>query len=81
MSSRIVHVPAEGRPLLDLFSGGRTGPRARDRFTSAEIEQIGRTVRRAPEVMVRGGPAFSDTGISGFLSGHDRREVHAKAET
>ena len=29
----------------------------------------------------RGGPTFSDTGISGFLSGHDRREVHAKAET
>ena len=30
---------------------------------------------------IRGGPTFSDTGISGFLSGHDRREVHAKAET
>jgi NADPH-dependent 2,4-dienoyl-CoA reductase/sulfur reductase-like enzyme len=30
---------------------------------------------------LRGGPTFSDTGISGFLSGHDRREVHAKAET
>jgi hypothetical protein len=29
----------------------------------------------------RGGLTFSDTGISGFLSGHDRREVHAKAET
>jgi hypothetical protein len=28
----------------------------------------------------RGGPTFSDTGISGFLSGHDRREVHAKTE-
>ena len=31
--------------------------------------------------IVRGGLAFSDTGISGFLSGHCRREVHAKAET
>lgn len=29
----------------------------------------------------RGGSTFSDTGISGFLSGHDRRGVHAKAET
>lgn len=29
----------------------------------------------------RGGLAFSDTGISGFLPGPDRREVHAKAET
>ena len=33
------------------------------------------------EECLRGGPTFSDTGISGFLSGHDRREVHAKAET
>jgi hypothetical protein len=32
------------------------------------------------ETANRGGPTFSDTGISGFLSGHDRREVHAKAE-
>ena len=29
----------------------------------------------------RGGPTFSDTGISGFLAGSDRREVHAKAAT
>ena len=31
--------------------------------------------------LLRGGPIFSDTGISGFLAAHDRREVHAKAET
>ena len=30
---------------------------------------------------VRGGLDFSDTGISGFLSGHFRREDHAKTET
>src|SRR5262245_8974752 len=47
----------------------------------------GRIARRREAVWVlaglvgRGGPTFSDTGISGFLSGHDRREVHAKAET
>jgi len=35
----------------------------------------------AADFEARDGPAFSDTGISGFLSGHDRREVHAKAET
>ena len=33
------------------------------------------------EAAVRGGPGNLDTGISGFLPGHDRREVHAKAET
>ena len=27
-----------------------------------------------------GGPGNLDTGISGFLPGHDRREVHAKAK-
>jgi len=31
--------------------------------------------------VVRGGSGFSDTGISGFLPGHDRREVHEKAKT
>ncbi len=31
--------------------------------------------------MDRGGFGFSDTGISGFLPGHDRREVHEKAKT
>ena len=30
---------------------------------------------------VRGGSGISDTGISGFLSGPNRREVHAKAKT
>jgi len=44
---------AEGRPLLDIFSGGRMGPGHRDRFTGAQLEQIRRTVRRAPEVMVK----------------------------
>jgi hypothetical protein len=29
----------------------------------------------------RGGSTFSDTGISGFLAGHNRREVHAETET
>jgi len=29
----------------------------------------------------RGGLGNSDTGISGILSGHNRREAHAKAET
>jgi hypothetical protein len=28
----------------------------------------------------RGGPTFSDTGINGFLAGHNRREVPTKAE-
>jgi hypothetical protein len=30
--------------------------------------------------VVRGGAAFSDTSISGFLPGQSRRKVHAKAK-
>jgi hypothetical protein len=40
-------------PLFDLFSYARRGPGSRDRLAPAEIEQIARTVRRTPEVMVK----------------------------
>ena len=40
-------------PLFDLFSYARPGPGRRDRLSLAEIEQIARTVRRTPEVMVK----------------------------
>jgi hypothetical protein len=52
--------------------------RVRAEFREAYDVRVGR--KRVARLM-RGGPTFSDTGISGFLSGHDRREVHAKAET
>jgi hypothetical protein len=40
-------------PLFDLFSYARRGPGDRYRLSSAEIDQIARTVRRTPEVMVK----------------------------
>src|ERR1700689_1161398 len=40
-------------PLFDLFSHARPGPGRWDRLTPAEVEQIARTVRRTPEVMVK----------------------------
>ncbi|HEX5461033.1 MAG TPA: relaxase/mobilization nuclease domain-containing protein [Steroidobacteraceae bacterium] len=43
----------EGRPLLDLSSYARKGPGRRDHLSTAEIELIGRTVNRVPEVMVK----------------------------
>ena len=46
-------MPSDGRPFLDLFSRGRPGPRASGAFTAAQLEQIRRTVRGAPEVMVK----------------------------
>src|SRR5882762_6187899 len=44
----------EGEPLFDLVSHGRGGPRETGgRFTQAQIEQIRRTVQRAPEAVVK----------------------------
>src|SRR5487761_252379 len=43
-----------GEPtFLELASLGRSGPPGTTRFSPAQIEQIKRTVRRTPEVMVK----------------------------
>ena len=53
-------------PLFDLASYARPGPGRRDRLSPGEIAQISRTVRRAPEVMVkvlsRGGQDLNAVG-------------------
>lgn len=46
--------------------------KGRPRFLIEKIERRG--------MPSGGGLEFSDTGIGGFLSGHDRREVHEKTE-
>ena len=51
MTRRVVRVASDGPPLLNIFSAGRAGPR--ERLSLAQMEQIRRTVRRAPEVMVK----------------------------
>jgi Relaxase/Mobilisation nuclease domain len=53
MTKRVVRLPSADRPFLDLFSGGRAGPRGSNGFSGAQIEQIRRTVSRTPEVMVK----------------------------
>ena len=53
MSRRTFRI-REGEPLFDLVAYGRGGPReGGGRLTAAQVEQIRRTVQRAPEVMVR----------------------------
>ena len=52
MPRRLISV-GESRPILDIASYGRPGPGRRDRLSPAEVELISRTVRRAPEVMVK----------------------------
>jgi hypothetical protein len=60
MSKRIFQT-REGEPLMDVVSYGRGGPRGTTgRLTSAQVEQIQRTVRRAPEVVVKVLPRASN---------------------
>ncbi len=48
-------------PLFDLVSHGRRGPGRRDRLSTAQIQQIARTVARTPEVMVKVLPAGANS--------------------
>lgn len=52
MAKRLIET-FHGRPLLDIASYGRQGPRRRDRLSPAEIDLIRRTVSRSPEVVVK----------------------------
>jgi len=51
MTRRVVRLPRDGEPVLDIFSLGRPGPSRH--FTQHQILQTSRTVRRVPEVMVK----------------------------
>ena len=51
MPKRLIDIP--GVPLLDIASYARRGAGHRDRLSPAEVQQITRTVRRTPEVMVK----------------------------
>jgi hypothetical protein len=52
MGKRTVDLRGQ-KPLLDIRSYGRRAPRHGRTFTPAEREQIGRTVARVPEVMIK----------------------------
>jgi hypothetical protein len=51
--SRSTTDPFRNRPLLEIASYARRGPGRRDRLTLAEVALVARTVRGAPEVMVK----------------------------
>ena len=62
------------RPLLDIRSFGRRGPDRRLHLSSAFLEQIARTVSRAPEVVVKvSGGASSTRGAIAHLKYIDRQ--------
>src|ERR1700730_1937561 len=64
-----MRLPRAGAPVLDIFSAARAGPPGSIQFTPAEVEQIMRTVRRTPEVMVKvtGGGTHRDA-VAAHLS-------------
>ncbi len=51
MTRRVSRLTRADRPLLDIFSAARRGPP--ERLSPPQIEEIRRTARRAPEVMVK----------------------------
>ena len=51
-------------PLFDVASYARRGPGRRDRLSPAEIDQVRRTVYRAPEVMVKVLPGSQPTAAA-----------------
>ena len=53
MTRRVVRLPSDGPRLFELVSYGRAGPQMPHRFSPAQLDQISRTVRRTPEVMVK----------------------------
>src|SRR6185437_3244052 len=76
---RIVDIRSEV-PLLDVASYGRRGPGHRVP-SKAELEHISRTVRRAPEVMVKvSGGARSVKGVAQHL-GYIGREGRGEVQT
>ncbi len=59
--AKTFRIPREDRPLLDIVSYGRAGPRGDIRLTPAQVAQIQRTVRRVPEVVVKVLPKSATT--------------------
>ena len=81
MPKRQVNVPGGGQLAeLDLVSHGRRGRETPLQFSPAEIEQIRRTVRGVPEVMVKvSGGGKSAAGVQAhfaYIDRHGKLEVH-----
>jgi relaxase-like protein len=81
MPTRTVRVSSQGQPILDIASYGRRGPGRRDRLSPGQVEQIARTVRRVPEVMVKvsGGGTSSKAVAAHFkyIDRHGKLEIEA----
>src|SRR5687767_3406318 len=79
MPKRVVTVPrAPGSWDLDLVSHGRRGPSAGALLSPEQVEQVARTVRRTPEVIVKvSGGARDPGGVKAHLNYIDRHGKQA----
>jgi len=79
--ARRISLPGSGRLAeLDFVSYGRRGRHTPLQFSHAQLEQIGRTVRGVPEVMVKvsggGKSAAAVTAHLSYIDRHGKLEVH-----
>lgn len=79
MPKSVVAVPKQP-PLFELISRGRKGPAGRINLSAGQIEQIARTVRKTPEVMVKVSGGARDVGGAEahlkYIDRHGKLEVH-----
>jgi hypothetical protein len=79
MARHVFQLNREREAAFDIVSYGRRGPGQPTRFTREQIEQIARTVRRVPEVMVKiSGGAKTTRGAEAhfqYISRHGELEV------
>jgi len=69
------------RPFLDLVSHGRRGPGERLQLLPAQIEQIARTVRHTPEVMVKiSGGGSSAKAVAAHFNYLSRQEFEIETD-
>ena len=69
------------RPFLDLVSHGRRGPGERLQLLPAQIEQIARTVRHTPEVMVKiSGGGSSAKAVAAHFNYLSRRDFEIETD-
>lgn len=79
MPRRNLRVPGE-RPFLDIVSHGRGTP-AQQQLLPAQVEQIARTVRYTPEVMVKiSGGGQSGKAVAAHFSYLSRREFNIETD-
>jgi len=81
MTRQPFRLPADERPFLEITSLGRSGPRGATRFSPAQIEQIRRTVRRTPEVMVKVTGGGTNAGAVAAHFGYISRRGKLEIET